>query len=140
MRKLDSSHKLALALAGLTALLLAVGCLTSSLPSSGKAPQKIADYGIPDQRPDDPPGGENVLDDTLVGQSATQIQAAYGRPVQVWSGYRQLGLRSPRSLPAHPIQTLIFRTKTGWLWIWLEQQGDWTCFRSFWHSKRVAID
>jgi hypothetical protein len=95
---------------------------------------------IPALRPNDPPGAASVLDNTLVGQTEPQIRKAYGMPAGDLSVYHALALQPPPKPLTSPTRTLIFHTKTGTFWVWLEQQGnDWMCFESCWVKDGVEF-
>jgi hypothetical protein len=84
-------------------------------------------------------GGE-VITNALVGKKLAEIQAEYGDPAADEAGYQPLALQLPKRLPMRPIRTLIFQTRDGTLWVWIQRCGnEWRCFESCWFAKGVVF-
>jgi hypothetical protein len=87
----------------------------------------------------------NIEQDAWIGWTEKDLLARLGKPDQSHAGRirpdNETEPDDPRDRsPRTPVRTLVFKTRWGWLYIWLQPGGDgWACHESLWFGHNLRF-
>ena len=83
---------------------------------------------------------QSVEQGTWIGYTESDLLQRLGTPTAVRARYVEIGSETPPAMPPGPYRTLVYKGKTGVLYVWMHRRGKgYQCFDSLWFDEGVQF-